>query len=104
MAHEARHQYQLYVIDEYKNDHCSLELPATIDSWIKDSLSYRRNDGDKQSLIENTTQTIEINANAFASVYMIKQGKGARIAPWCFEQVEKRMKEIALKLWNMVLY
>lgn len=101
MAHEARHQYQQFVINDFYTRGRSCELPSIINSWIESFQVYKRNEGDELSEIANANQAVEIDANAFAAAYMmIQQNKGARIPPSCAEDVVKRMKEIAFKIWK----
>ena len=103
MAHEARHIYQKQVIDDYKQRGRSCELPNIVQGWINNISCYIRNEGGDSQAV-NASQSIEIDANAFACVYLLyKKNLMPRISPSCEKEVLKRMKEIGHKLWKITI-
>lgn len=103
MYHEARHIYQHYVIADYTKRGKLSELPVTIQSWMQDFSNYTRNEGDEDSWRNNISQSVEIDANAFANAMLIKHHIGARIAPGQEDIMKKATQRIAKKLWNATI-
>lgn len=103
MYHEARHIYQHIVIADFDKRGKSCGLPAVIRSWKRDFSDYVRNEGDEKSWANNISQSVEIDANAFANVMLIKHNMGARIAPGQEDIMPKHIRIIAKKLWNATI-
>lgn len=103
MYHEARHIYQHIVIADFDERGKSCELPADILSWKRDFSDYVRNEGDEKSWADNISQSVEIDANAFANAMLIKHNMGARIAPGQEDIMPKHIRSIAKKLWNATI-
>lgn len=101
MYHEARHIYQHKVIADFEERGKSSELPAVIASWKHDFENYLRNEGDADSWWKNVSQSVEIDANAFANAMLIKHEMGARIPPGQEEIMKKSIINIVKKLWNV---
>ena len=101
LSHEARHLYQHQVIADFKQRGKSSELPAVINQWEYEFLHYIRNEGDEDSMDKNTNQQVEIDANAFANCMLIKNGLGARIKSGQEKIMEKAIKALAKKMWNI---
>lgn len=62
------------------------------------------NEGDEDSMNKNTSQQVEIDANAFANCILIKKGLEARIKPEQEYLMTKAIKEMARKLWNAEVF
>lgn len=103
MYHEARHIYQHKVIADFEVRGKSSELPAVIASWKRDFSTYIRNEGDETSWMTNISQSVEIDANAFANVMLIKHGISARIAPGQEKIMKESIKHMTKKLWNVTI-
>ena len=97
MYHEARHFYQYMVVEDYCIRGKSCELPAMIKQWKFECENYLRNEGTEETQKANATQTMEIDANAFAVVMLSLKGKEARIPEEQWGVTIKRAKEIARK-------
>lgn len=104
LSHEARHIYQHNVIADFNKRGKSCELPAIIKQWEKEFSHYIRNEGDEDSMNKNTSQQVEIDANAFANCILIKKGLEARIKPEQEYLMTKAIKEMARKLWNAEVF
>lgn len=99
MYHEARHFYQGMVINDYHRRGKSCELPASIHKWEQEFENYVRNEGTEDSQKANATQSVEIDANAFANVMLsIKGFHQARAPKEQWKETEKRMREISYTL------
>lgn len=103
MYHEVRHIYQHIVITDFDKRGKSCELPAVILSWKHDFSEYVRNEGDEKSWSDNISQSVEIDANAFANAMLIKHNMDARIAPGQEDIMPKHIRSIAKKLWNAII-
>lgn len=103
MYHEVRHIYQRSVIDDFDKRGKSCELPATIEAWKRDLAGYVRNEGDAKSQMANISQSIEIDANAFANSMLIKHGLDARVPEGQEDIMKKRIGEIVKRLWNATI-
>ena len=95
MYHEARHFYQYNVMVDYHVRGKSSELPTTIKQWEFECKNYIRNEGTDESEKANATQTMEIDANAFAIVMLSMKGEEARIPEEQWDVTIKRVNEIA---------
>lgn len=103
MYHEARHFYQGMVINDFHSRGKSSELPATIQQWEKEFTNYLRNEGTEETQKANATQTVEIDANAFANIMLSIKGETKARAPkeqW--KETAKRMEEIRKSLRHRV--
>ena len=99
MYHEARHFYQYMIIADFHARGKSRELPATIKQWESECTNYIRNEGTEITQKANATQTMEIDANAFAIVMLnIKGIEEARAPKEQWEETEKRVMEIVKSL------
>lgn len=99
MYHEARHFYQYMIIADYHARGKSRELPATIKQWEYECKNYIRNEGTEITQKANATQTMEIDANAFANVMLsIKGIEEARAPKEQWKETEKRIMEIIRSL------
>lgn len=98
MYHEARHFYQYMVIADYRVRGRSCELPTRIKQWEFECENYIRNEGTDETQKANATQSMEIDANAFAIVMLNMKGvKEARIPEEQWDTTIKRANEIARK-------
>ncbi|WP_195281296.1 hypothetical protein [Parabacteroides johnsonii] len=103
LCHEVRHIYQHRVIAEFEETGRSSELPVTILSWKQDFSAYTRNEGDTDSWQKNISQSVEIDANAFANAMLLKHNLGARIASGQENIMQKAIANIAKRLWKVTL-
>lgn len=98
MYHEARHFYQRMVINDYHvRGKCS-ELPATIMRWEAERRNYIRNEGTEETQKANAKQQIEIDANAFACVLLMRKGQAAKSPEEQMQETMKRAKVIYTEL------
>lgn len=103
MYHEVRHIYQHRVIAEFEKTGRSSELPVIILSWMQDFSVYIRNEGDEDSWQKNISQSVEIDANAFANAMLLKHNLGARIAPGQENIMPKAIVNMVKRLWKVTL-
>lgn len=103
LYHEARHIYQHKVIEEFEVTGRSSELPVTILSWKQEFSTYIRNEGDDDSWQKNISQSVEIDANAFANAMLIKHNLEVRIIPGQEEIMLKAIENMVKRLWNVTL-
>lgn len=103
LYHEVRHIYQHRVIAEFEETGRSSELPVVILSWKQDFSAYIRNEGDEDSWQKNISQSVEIDANAFANAMLLKHNLGARIAPGQEDIMSKAIANMVKRLWKVTL-
>lgn len=103
LYHGARHIYQHKVIEEFEVTGRSSELPVTILSWKQEFSTYIRNEGDDDSWQKNISQSVEIDANAFANAMLIKHNLEVRIIPGQEEIMLKAIENMVKRLWNVTL-
>lgn len=94
MAHEARHVYQHMQILMLLNGKQSIESSSLVMSWMNNFQNYIRNEGGKSVMLYHR-QPVEVDADAFANLYVLVNGIGpAKIADVSEELVTQRIKEI----------
>lgn len=94
-AHEARHIYQDYQISLLQQQQPTSEEPALIQSWIDNKGNYHRNTG-PDSFEAYICQPIEVDANAYANLYVMLHRIGQpRMSAESDALETQRLKEIA---------
>ena len=91
------------MIEEFEVTGRSSELPVTILSWKQEFSTYIRNEGDDDSWQKNISQSVEIDANAFANAMLIKHNLEVRIIPGQEEIMLKAIENMVKRLWNVTL-
>lgn len=95
MAHEARHIYQYVMTERYRKNKPLNEPIKIICAWISNQSNYIRDKG-SDTTIRYRNQPLEIDANAFASFFVIKTyNLKATFSKNVEELEETRLYEIA---------
>jgi len=71
--------------------------------WVNIFSTYIKNKGDYDPWQKNISQSVEIDANAFANAMLLKHNLGARIVPGQEEIMQKAIINMVKRLWRVVL-
>lgn len=95
MAHEARHIYQNVIIERYRKKKDIKEPLNVVLSWLGNEMTYQRDTGDGTNRIYKR-QPIEVDANAFASFFvMMKYDESPSFSKEAEELEKERLYAIA---------
>lgn len=98
MYHEARHFYQRMAIIDPSYRVRFGESNENIQIWGFEFSHYHRNEGTIETQKDNAAQFVEIDANAFAIVLLMKHNEPARCPEDQLQQTRLRANEIYEKL------
>lgn len=96
-AHEARHVYQHIQIELLLSNNTIREDRKLIETWMNNFRNYIRNQGGN-TIAPYHRQPVEVDADAFANVYMLINGKECRVPVESDDLVSKRIIEIGNQL------
>lgn len=95
MAHEARHIYQFVMMERLRKKKEIKEPVEVVQSWIINEMAYKRDVGDDTKAIYKS-QPVEVDANAFASFFvMMRYNESPSFSKEAEDLEKKRLYEIA---------
>lgn len=99
LMHEIRHEYQKREIEALRSGKPTNEPKVLIEKWDKEFKNYIWNDGTPLKESQNQCQSVEVDANAFAAIMMMKRNGNmeVRFHEDAFEKTIKRTKVLLPK-------